>query len=374
VFLIDRYLKPNMLRMLERFFSKDPISPREVHHSEIRRILVIRQHDQLGDFLLATPVLRALRNRYPDARIGLLVRDYFADVASRVPGTDEVLVFRANLLHWTFKRFTTLWNQLHKRWDMAVVLNTVSHSLTSDVLAYLSGARYIVGSEAHLFPGCGRNFFYNVVAPLHRPPRHQTDRNLDIVRILDADTQDLSEEIRISESERLSARDRFSEACPPTQLLIGMHIGAGKKPNRWPVKNFAGLAQEVREKFGAEVVLFWGPKERDLCREFCRSVNFKPIAIEPSSILQLAACFSQCSATVCNDTGVMHLAAAVGVPLVAIFGPTNPGEWMPIGKNCASIRGEHGITEYVSPEQVLRELQNLLGGKLKPSADIRSMV
>jgi len=374
VSLIDRYLKPNVLRMLERLFSKDTISPREVHHSEIRRILVIRQHDQLGDFLLATPVLRALRERYPDARIGLLVRDYFADVASRVPGIDEVLVFRANLLHWTFKRFTTLWDQLRKRWDMTVVLNTVSHSLTSDVLAYLSGARYTVGSEAHVFPGCSRNFLYNVVAPLHRPPRHQTDRNLDIVRILDADTQDLSEEIRISENEQMSARERFSKASLPAPLLIGMHIGAGKKPNRWPVKNFARLAEEVREKYGAEVILFWGLAEGDLCREFCRSVSFKPITMEPSSLVQLAACFSQCDAMVFNDTGVMHLAAAVGVPLVAIFGPTDPGEWMPIGKNCASIRGERGVTGNVSPEQVLRELQNLLGEKLKRSAENKSMV
>lgn len=374
VSLIDRYLKPNVLRILERLFSKAPVSPKDVHHSEIRRILVIRQHDQLGDFLLATPVLRALRDRYPEARIGLLVRDYFADVAARVPAVDEVLVFRANLFHWTFKGFRTLWDQLRKRWDVTVVLNTVSHSLTSDVLAYVSGAQYVVGSEAHVFPGCRRNFFYNVIAPLYLPPRHQTDRNLDIVRILGVDTGDLSEEIWIPENERMSARERISKAIAPPPLLIGMHIGAGKKPNRWPVKSFAGLAGEVREKYGAEVVLFWGPAEGDLCREFCSSVNFNPITIGPSSLLQLAACFSQCDALVCNDTGVMHLAAAVGVPLVAIFGPTDPGEWMPMGKNCVSIRGEQGITGNVSPEKVLRELQNLLGGKLRRSKDNKSMV
>ncbi len=374
VSLIDRYLKPSVLRMLERLFSKAPVSPHEPHHSEIKRILVIRQHDQLGDFLLATPVIRALREHYPDAKIGLLVRDYFADVASLVPGIDEILVFRANLFHWTFKRFTTLWNQLRRRWDMAVVLNTVSHSLTSDVLAYLSGARYIVGSEAHVFSGCSRNFFYNVVAPLHGPPRHQTDRNLDIVRILGVDTHNLSEEIRIPENERIPALERMSKAISPPRPLIGMHIGAGKKLNRWPVRNFASLAEQLREKFGAGIVLFWGPAEGELYREFCSSVSFSPMSVEPSPLLQLAACFSQCDAMVCNDTGVMHLAAAVGVPLVAIFGPTDPAEWMPIGKNCVSIRGEKGITGNVNPGNVLHAFQNLLGAKLGRSLENKSSV
>ena len=366
--LLERLVKPSFTRLLDKLVGRDSIAPHEVNRSEIKRILVIRQHDQLGDFLLSMPVLRALREHFPDARIGLIARDYFADVASFVPCIDEVLVFRSSLLRWTLKRLIAFWRQLRGRWEMAVVLNTVSHSLTSDVLASVSGARYVVGSEAHLFPGCSRNSFYNVIAPLHRPPRHQTERNLDIVRVIGVDTQDMSEEIRITHNEGAFALERSATKSHPAPARLGMHLGAGKKPNRWPVKSFAGLAQMAREKYGVEIILFWGPAEYDLQREFCGLINFLPVAVEPSSLVRLASCFSKCDAMVCNDTGVMHLAAAVGVPLVAVFGPTDPTEWMPFGRNCVSIRGEQGKIENVSPETVIHELENLIGPKLKRRA------
>ncbi|MDZ7289150.1 MAG: glycosyltransferase family 9 protein [candidate division KSB1 bacterium] len=343
--------------------------PCQLDFTEVKRILVVRQHDMLGDFLLSTPVLRALHQRFPEAHIGVLVREYCADVARNNPYVNEVLVFYEHGLNWSWQRLRTLWRQLRRKWDLAVVLNTVSHSVTSDWLAHLSGARYILGSEHHIFPGCTRNFFYNLVAPYSKTLKHQSERNLDIVRHIGADTNNLSEVMHLDDIERQAAHQKFTNlGLRSGQLVIGMHVGAGKLMNRWPISRFSRLARLLREKYAAEIVLFWGPKEKNLSRQFCEEIRFQPVKVEPTDLRELAALFTQCDAVVCNDTGVMHVCAAVGVPLVAIFGPTDPKEWKPIGDKFVAARGKDQTVESVSVEQVLAALAFLLGERLERHA------
>jgi ADP-heptose:LPS heptosyltransferase len=181
------------------------LTPEEADFSAVRSVLVIRQHDMLGDFLLATPVFRALRNRFPAARIGVLVRDYFADTVAGNPFVDEVLVLQKGNHRWNPRQMMTLFKQLHKRWDLTVVLNTVSHSLSSDLLAELSGGRLLLGSAHRVFPGASRNFFYNLLAPYSTTTVHQTERNLDIVRYIGAQTGDLTACMYVQDAERRDA-------------------------------------------------------------------------------------------------------------------------------------------------------------------------
>lgn len=365
---IEQYFKRNYLRFLERLFARQVQIPQFINFSNVKSILVVRQHDQLGDFLLATPVLRALRMSFPDARIGVVVRSYVAEVLEHHPHVDEVLVVHEALSGWSpagFWRFLRRWRS---GWDLAIVLNTVSHSLTSDLIAYFSGARYILGSEHKIFPGCRRNFFYNLLAPYWDEPRHQTERNLDIVRHIEVDTDDLREEIHLTGRELQEARQQLQYyGLDTTRLVIGIHPGAGKIPNRWPVTRFVELAQELVRRFQAQILLFWGPNEEDLKEAFLLEADFTPILIAPTRLRQLAAYFRQCHALVCNDTGVMHLAAAVQVPLVAVFGPTDPEEWKPIGENFIGIRGAGHRTETVSVQQVYEALCQLLGDRLPAS-------
>ncbi|MGH7599450.1 MAG: glycosyltransferase family 9 protein [bacterium] len=363
---IEQYVKRRYLQWLEKIFAKDMLLPSRLDVAGVKRILVVRQHDMLGDFLLSTPVLRALRQRFLEAHIGVLVREYCADVARNNPYVDEVLVFYEHGHNWSWRRLRTLWRQLRSKWDLAVVLNTVSHSATSDWLAHLSGARYILGSEHHIFPGCTRNFFYNLMAPYTKTLKHQSERNLDIVRYIGADTNDLSEVMRLDDVERQAARHKLTSlGLRSSQLVIGMHVGAGKLMNRWPVSRFSKLAQLLHEEHAATITLFWGPREKNLSEQFCEEVQFQPIKVEPAGLRELAALFAQCDAVVCNDTGVMHVCAAVGVPLVAIFGPTDPKEWKPIGDEFVAVRGKDQTMESASAEQALAALTFLLGKKLK---------
>jgi len=366
---IEQYVKRRYLKWLEKIFAKAILMPYQLDLANVKRILVVRQHDMLGDFLLSTPVLRALHQRFPEAHIGVLVREYCTDVARNNPYVDEVLVFYEHGLNWSWRRLRTLWGQLRSKWDLAVVLNTVSHSVTSDWLAHLSGARYILGSEHHIFPGCTRNFFYNFIAPYAKTLKHQSERNLDIVRHIGADMNDLSEVMHLDDMERQAACHKLTSlGLRSSQPVIGMHVGAGKLMNRWPVSRFSKLAQLLHEEYGAEITLFWGPRENNLSRQFCEEVRFQPIKVEPTDLRELAALFAQCDVVVCNDTGVMHVCAAVGVPLVAIFGPTDPKEWKPIGDKFLAVRGKDQKTESVSVEQAFAALAFLLGKGLKRHA------
>jgi heptosyltransferase-2 len=363
---IEQHFKGNYMGWLEKIFRKDLLQPYQVDFAGMKRILVIRQHDMLGDFLLATPVLRGLRQYFPQAHLGVLVREYFADAVIYHPFVDEVLIFQEHGTNWTAQRMRFFWQQLRNQWDLAVVLNTVSHSFTSDLLAHFSGARYILGSEQRVFPGCSGNFFYNLIAPCSENEKHQSERNLDIVRYIGVETDDTSEVIHVLDTEREAARAMLKKTgLRYNRPIIGMHVGAGKLMNRWPVNRFADLAQRLHDRCGAEIVLFWGSKETSLSLQFRQAVKFEPVKIAPTGLRELAAFFTQCDAVICNDTGVMHICAAAGVPLVAVFGPTNPKEWKPIGDKFLAIRGEGHETEDVSVEQVLTALSQLLRAKFK---------
>jgi heptosyltransferase-2 len=362
---IEQYFKRHGMRWLEKFFAKELLSAQQVDFSEIKRILVIRQHDMLGDFLLSTPVLHALRQHFPAAHIGVVVREYFTEVVRHHHDVDEVLAFYEHGTRWTPGRARTFWRQLRTPWDLAVVLNTVSHSFTSDLIAQFSRAKYVLGSEHRVFPGCRRNFFYNLLAPYDEMSKHQSERNLDIVRYLGVPARTAAESMHVRETEREAARLRLLDSgWQPEGLLIGMHVGAGKLPNRWPVARFAGLAQRLHDEYRAQILLSWGASEVMLAAEFNESVRFKPIKVAPGSLRELAAYFTHCTALVCNDTGVMHVGAAVGAPLVAIFGPTDPEEWKPIGKKFVAVRGEGQKTENVTTDQAMQALLFLLKHEL----------
>src|ERR1700690_4079022 len=96
------YVRNTGMALLQSAVGREVLRPKSLDRSAVRSILVVRQHDQLGDFLLSTPALRALREHFPAARIGLVVREYFEEIARLVPFVDDVLVFRGRMSEWSW--------------------------------------------------------------------------------------------------------------------------------------------------------------------------------------------------------------------------------------------------------------------------------
>lgn len=354
------------MSLLEKILGKSPLHADDFIKKNVEKILVIRQHDQLGDLLLSTPVLKALRQHFPQAHIVLLVRNYTHAVVKHNRNIDEVVVFQEIGHNWTLHSAKEFLRQIFTRRDLTIILNTVSHSFTSDLFAFFSRAPYILGSDHLLFDGCKRNFFCNLQAHYQKDIRNQSQRNLDIVRYLGIDTSDPGEHITLLDEEIQWAEKTLKEAgISENELVIGIHPGAGKIGNRWDVTNFARVANLLHQKYQTKIIVNFGPDEHLLADTLTAQLKFTPIILEKLNLRQLAALISRYDLFICNDTGVLHVAAAVGTPLIVIFGPTDPREWKPIGKKFVAVRAEDGRCNSVPVEAVLEKAELLLNDNIK---------
>lgn len=357
----EQFFKHKQLRLFEKSMGLRRISAEDFDPSRVKKILVVRQHDQLGDFLLSTPVFRALRSKFPSAYIAVVARKYTAALAQNNEFINRVIPFYEHGTDWRLKSLHFFWRQIRSGYDLAIVLNTVSHSLTSDLIARLSNAPYILGSEHHLFSGTQTNFLYNLISPYRNGCINQSERNLDIVRYIGADTKDAGENITLLPSEKDWAREHLlSRGWDGESILVAVHPGAGKVPNRWPVEKFVTVAEKLVSEKNAQIFLTWGPGEDELGERFISLAKFQVVCTTQKNIRRFAALLACSNLLLCNDTGVMHVGAAVGTPLVAVFGPTDPAQWKPVGERIVAVRGRNGSCNSVTPESVFIKATGLL--------------
>jgi heptosyltransferase-2 len=164
----------------------------------------------------------------------------------------------------------------------------------------------------------------------------------------------------LSSGEHAGALRRFSAlGLDGRRPVIGFHPGAGKPENRWPVERFAALADRAASE-GAATLLFWGPPEEDLRDAFVARARMAHTLVPPGTLRDLAGWFTQCDLVVCNDTGVMHLCASAGVPLLALFGPTPAQEWKPWGEEFTALQGDGGRVDAITVEEAHRAMKSIL--------------
>lgn len=360
---LERFFRDLLLRGVGLFFTPTPLRPEEIDYSRIKRILVVRQHDQIGDLLIATPALRALRERFPQAYITVVVRQLTQEILINNPYIDEVLVYYRQLQHWSLSTFLTFIRRI-RPYDLAVVLNTVSRSFSSDLIAWLSGAKYRLGSMYKKYgPGPG-DLFYNLAVPVDtQNEKSQVDSNLDVVRYIGADTTDKSYILVLTEAEILQGQQMLqSLSIPPARWLIGVHLGARFENKRWPLDKYAHLCDALVELYGAKIILTRGPGEEKLVETLKEQVkNKESVFISPPTTLRtLAGLVRNFDLYIGNDTGALHIAASQKVPLIGLYGPSNPAQWKPIGDIYLAIRKENRKIDSISVEDVLAGVEVLL--------------
>jgi ADP-heptose:LPS heptosyltransferase len=165
-----------------------------------------------------------------------------------------------------------------------------------------------------------------------------------------------------TEEKAESRRILQSLGWDPARPTFGIHLGAGKKQNRWPCEHFVALAA-LMSRQGYQVVVMWGPRESDLAETFRSFDQTNALYVNPIPLRLLGGLFQQLTAVVVNDTGMLHLAASCGTPLVALFGPTPPEEWCPIGSQFLWVRGPENKTSEISVDSVWAKLLTLLKPK-----------
>lgn len=300
-----------------------------------RNILVI-DFGQLGDVVLSLPALGAIRRRFPQARITVAVGKPGADVIALSGFADETLVVDRVALRDGFKplsvfRVFKLVKEVRaKKFDFVIDLHSLSET---NLLGFLSGAPKRLYSRR---PGRSLDYLANfkprpAVETDHRQ-RHLIDRYLDVLRPLDIENPERlptlkTRPVDAAVLERILVKARADSGAP----LVGLFPGAGHPSRRWPLEQFASLADFLIRNDQVRVLVFVGPEERDFIREFRRQFPPSVLILDQLTIPQLAAAQARLAAFVSNDTGPMHIASAVGTPVVLLLDKRAPESYLPQG-------------------------------------------
>lgn len=362
---IERVLKLSFARSVALFLDRRRITPEEFARMEISRLLVIRQQNQMGDMLLAVPALRGLRKRFPRARISLVAAPINEAAAVRNPDVDEVFTYAKRRQRSNPRALASFVAGLRRRrFDAVLVLNTVSFSVTSMLLAAASGARVRLGSTSRPFGHDLSSRFYHLELPLPSADElagmHESLHNLYPLAPIGVAESDLRSAIvptagEERDAERL-ARAAFGAGSPFVVVLPG----AGKRANIWPPERFAAAASALADRLGAGVLVVGGPVDRFAVDAFLRASERRPEAVAFVGVGTLASLMRRAACALCNDTGVMHVAGAAGARCVAVFGPTDPRRWKPVNETVVAVRAMDGNVASVAVEEVLDAAERLL--------------
>lgn len=357
---LEEILRKFILKLLKVFIKSKTL--KDIDINSIKRILIVRQHNEIGDMLLATPLFSAIRKKFPDSFISLIARPRNIDVVINNPDLNEVILYDVRKFRYApWKLFKFLYDLRKKKFDITIVPCTVSFSLTSALIAYLSKVKYRIGTDGKFFGFYeDSSFFFNIYVPLEKD-KHQVDINLDFIKIFKINGIDKRNKLVLLSHEEEQAKILLEKITKNNKkILIAVHPGAGKEKNRWSAFKFGKLIDVILNKYNLNVLLMWGKGEEQIVKEVLENTSTSPIVLPLINLRLLAAVLKQCKLFICNDTGVLHIAAGVKTPTIAIFGPSNPDFWNPVGEEHKAIRGKDGTTDSVSVDEVEKGVRSLL--------------
>ncbi len=290
----------------------------------MQRVLVVLPN-WFGETLFATPFLRALRTQQPAAFIAALGRPACRQILSHSPLINELIEWdelgaqRGPVGAWRLSRALA-----SSRFDTAFILR---RSLTRSLIARFAGIRRLVG-----WSGKGGWLLTDRVPPASAP-RHKAVSYLPLLEAAGLAAESRRYEYTVTDAERQAARAWLrQQGLGDGRALVILHPGANWPHKRWAPERFAQLGDRLAESRSAQIAVTGGPEDTELAHAV-RSRMRRPALIfaGQTTLRQLAACLEQARLVVSNDTGVLHLAAAMDRPLVALYGPTSPALTGPLG-------------------------------------------
>ena len=279
----------------------------------VSKILVFRL-SSIGDIVLTTALLRCLRNTFPDAQIDFVVKKQFADILRCVPFVSNVIELDSKK---GFSELRAIRNQLkneqydvvldiHKNWRSLFVCNTI-------------GAKQVFRFNKHVFRRWVLTTFHK---DIYKEVRPVYLRFIDAAQQIGVAPDGKYTELVVPEQLSESMKDIFVQAnISFEKRIIALCPGASFSNKQWQVEKFQQLAKRVVTEFDAQVILLGGKKESEMCETIANESGAVSFAGK-FDLSQSIAALSMVSLTVANDTGMLHVSEALGVPVVGIYGPT----------------------------------------------------
>ena len=300
------------------------------------RILVIKLRG-IGDCLLSIPAIRALREKYPSGYISVLTEVKCADVFEGNVLINEIIKIPSGSGIFYMCRFISKIRK--QKFDLVIDLFCNPRSA---IITLLSGAETRVGMDLRL-----RKYCYNKRVKGASFIKYAVEANLDVVRSIGADTNDKSININISEEDKLFAKNFLDGTIPVFPKERGQSPESGDSPHffiainpvaswstkSWGIKKFAVLADLLIRKYNAIILILWGPGEYSTARSTADLMKNKPLVLPDTKLKQSAAVLNICRLLITNDSAVKHIAVALDIPTITLFGSTNTAAWHPPDNN-----------------------------------------
>lgn len=272
----------------------------------------------MGDVVLTTPLLSALKQAYPSSEITYLVETPYGELLQNHPAVNKVISLERGNSTQNLLIFKKL---LSARFDLAIDL---FGNPRSALLTWLSGAKIRIGGDFR-----GRRHFYTHRIRDNGQPKTAIEFHLRYLSPLRIEYATEAPTLFISKQEKEWAKNYLQErGFDPDQKIIGIHPGATWPAKRWFPERFAQTANELAKR-RYQILFTMGPGEGALVHSVVDRCTFSPKQPEVLSLRKLAAVLQAVNVFLSNDCGPMHLAPAVGTPTVGIFGPGEPDIWFP---------------------------------------------
>ena len=322
----------------------------------IKSIIFLR-HDRIGDMVLSTAALKALRRVYPDARITVLASERNYEILNHNPSVDEILIYKG--IPWFIR-------EIRPRGYDLVIDPFLTYELRQAFMTWLAGGKYRIGFEES-----GREVFFNVKGPAASQPKQMVDHLLDLAETAGGKRKGCEPEIFLSDTEIQWANKALAgKGIGADAIIIAIHPGAHYPSQRWPAERFGELARRILAQCEAKVILLGSRDEQTLLDEVEEIAGEGVHAFSRLRLRELMALISKCDLFICNNSGPLHIASALKVSTISMLGPTVTPLWLPYGENNVVLNKEpscspcnranckdHECMESITVDEVLEEVK-----------------
>jgi len=306
-----------------------------------KRIIIVRM-DRVGDVVLSTPAIKAVRDACPDSHIAVLVRPYAKDVVDGNPYIDEVITYdKLGREKSILGKIRFAAGLKDKRFDLAIVLHPKN---SSHILAYLAGIPERLG----YYKKSGIFLTKKIPHTKQYGLRHEIDYSLGLLNYIGIESSNRSLYMPINRSSEDKIQGLFDKnGISRTDTVITIHPAASCQSRRWALERFAKASDLLAEKYGAKIVIISGPDEKILGYKVAELMKSKPLNLAGNtSISDLASILKRSKLLISNDSGPVHISCAVGTPVISIFSRKDrgisPERWGPVGKRDIALYKDVG--------------------------------
>jgi heptosyltransferase-2 len=340
-------------------FNRNPIK------SKKPKTILVLKFGHIGDTILTLPVLKALKESFSSSMIVFIVGSWAKEVMVDSPFVDKFIIFDDPFYNRRLLTETNILKKLqmirlqeiikllitirHLHCDVVFDLNGTFNSL---IYTYLSGAKHLIGYDPR---GIGY-LLDDKVQPIEH--KQEVDRCLDVIRIFGGKTEIKGPFIFTSDKDKIYAETYLQKNnLHEDNLIVGIHPGAPFIPRRWPKERFAKIADILIQKYNAKIIYFGGKDELDLVTSILHLMEGSAFnLVGKTTIRESIALIERCNLFICNDSSLMHIAALLNTPVIALFGPGQYPLFAPYNEFSVVVREDVGCNPCNESAAVWRKM------------------